>query len=107
MKIIIFFNHYFINFLLLESSESSDSEESEDSVSDVSRNGTCITSCTGLPNGDYQSCLGCHVYASCSNGVMYDGRPCPAGLVWDDNVKRCEWTSTTCGSEHGRAVSNL
>ena len=29
---------------------------------------------------------------------IYD-RPCPDGLVWDDNLKRCEWTSDTCNSE--------
>ncbi len=65
--------------------------------------GNCISSCTGLSDGDYQSCLGCHVYASCSNERLYDNRPCPAGLVWDDHLKRCEWVSTTCsdGSEDG------
>ena len=65
--------------------------------------GNCITSCTGLSDGDYQSCLGCTVYASCSNERLYDNRPCPSGLVWDDHLKRCEWVSTTCsdGSEDG------
>ena len=58
--------------------------------------GPCISSCKGMPNGDYQSCKGCHVYATCSNGDIYDNRPCPANLVWDDNKKRCEWTSDTC-----------
>ena len=58
---------------------------------------SCITSCNGRSNGDYQSCIGCDVYATCSNGYLYDERPCaPGGLVWDDNVKRCEWESATC-----------
>lgn len=59
----------------------------------------CIDSCDGMPDGDYQSCQGCYVYATCSNGILYDNRECPSGLVWDDNVKRCEWTSDTCGSD--------
>eukprot|EP01083_Nonionella_stella_P022698 62750_1 len=58
--------------------------------------GCCITNCTGESDGDYQSCIGCNVYATCSNDVIYDNRPCPAGLFWDDSSKRCEWTSTTC-----------
>ncbi len=59
----------------------------------------CITSCEGLPNGDYQSCNGCTIYATCSNEILYDGRPCaPATppLVWDDNLKRCDYDSETC-----------
>ena len=50
-----------------------------------------------MSDGDYQSCLSCDVYLTCSNGLTYDNRPCPADLVWDDNLKRCEWTSSTCG----------
>ena len=56
-----------------------------------------MSSCSGVSDGDYMSCQGCNVYATCSNGLLYDGRPCPANLVWDDNLKRCEWESTTCG----------
>jgi len=59
---------------------------------------SCIKSCVGLANGDYQSCKGCRVYATCSNGHLTDKRPCPSDLVWDDNVKRCEWKSTTCNA---------
>ncbi len=59
----------------------------------------CIHTCVGMPNGDYQSCRSCHVFASCSNNIMHDNRPCPAGLVWDDNLKQCEWTSQTCNSK--------
>ena len=43
-----------------------------------------------------QSCIECHVYATCSNGDLYDNRPCPADLAWDDNKKRCQYTSDTC-----------
>ena len=56
----------------------------------------CVASCTGVDDGDYQSCTGCDVYATCSNGAIYDNRSCPTGLLWNDNVKRCEWTSPTC-----------
>ncbi|KAI0207937.1 hypothetical protein LSAT2_007383 [Lamellibrachia satsuma] len=62
----------------------------------ASTGSNCVTSCIGLADGDYQSCVRCNVYVTCSNGDTYDNRPCPAGLVWDDNVKRCEWTSPTC-----------
>ena len=70
-------------------------------VNENRRSGNCISSCAGLSDGDYQSCQGCQVYATCSNERLYDNRLCPAGLVWDDNLKRCEWVSTTCsdGSE--------
>ena len=57
--------------------------------------GRCITSCAGLESGDYQSCHGCNVYASCWGGGLTDDRPCPASLVWDDIKKRCEYSSPT------------
>ncbi len=57
-----------------------------------------------MPDGDYQSCCGCCVYATCANGILYDNRPCPAGLVWDDNLRRCEFTSSTCGTRSGYAL---
>ncbi len=70
------------------------------SVTLCSQRPTCITDCEGLPDGDYQSCRGCHIYASCVSGILYDYRPCnPLGLQWDDNTKRCEVESTTCGTE--------
>ena len=57
----------------------------------------CIDSCEGLTAGDYQSCKGCNVYASCNDGqIHYDERPCAADLVWDDNAKMCLYESTTC-----------
>ncbi|KAK2182747.1 hypothetical protein NP493_339g03002 [Ridgeia piscesae] len=56
----------------------------------------CVRTCAGKENGDYQSCVSCHVYVTCSNGAMYDRRPCPAPTVWDDALKRCDWASSTC-----------
>ena len=68
----------------------------------------CVSSCEGRSNGDYHSCISCHVYATCSNGILYDNRPCPANLVWDDSKKRCEYTSSTCnrGRNDGSCVSD-
>ncbi len=64
----------------------------------------CVSDCTGVADGDYHSCQGCIVYASCSNGMIFDGRPCPPGLVWDDYTKMCESTSTTCSFGMGVSV---
>ncbi|XP_071111176.1 proprotein convertase subtilisin/kexin type 5-like isoform X1 [Haliotis cracherodii] len=56
----------------------------------------CVSGCAGVPYGDYQSCIGCRVFASCAYGHLYDNRTCPAHLVWDDFYKRCEHASSTC-----------
>lgn len=56
----------------------------------------CVNNCYGVQNGDYQSCYGCRVFVTCSNGLTYDRRPCPWFLLWDDYRKRCEWRSRTC-----------
>lgn len=56
----------------------------------------CVSDCRGLDNGDYASCLSCSFYATCVNGIIYDGRPCPAGLTWDDINKMCTYESPTC-----------
>ena len=60
--------------------------------------GRCVSSCEGKPDGDYQSCNGCSVYASCVGGHLIDNRPCPPGLVWDDRFykKECRYRSWTC-----------
>jgi len=50
----------------------------------------------GRRTGHYQACERCSVYHSCFDGTLYPNRPCPAGLVWDDNRKRCDWSSNTC-----------
>ena len=57
---------------------------------------SCVADCSGIASGDYQSCLGCGVYLTCSNGIAYDNRACPTGLVWDDNHKYCDYESTSC-----------
>ena len=62
---------------------------------DPSGGDSCVSDCSGVANGDYQSCKTCEGYVTCSNGYYFD-RPCPANLVWDDVTKRCEWESATC-----------
>ena len=57
----------------------------------------CVSSCFGRDDGDYQSCIGCNVYVSCSNYGAIDNRRCPEDLVFDDTEKRCMKTSATCG----------
>ena len=54
---------------------------------------TCASKCDTLKDGDYRSCLGCDVYATCSNGILYDNRPCPAGLVWSTDARACTYKS--------------
>ncbi|KAI0231433.1 hypothetical protein LSAT2_018188 [Lamellibrachia satsuma] len=56
----------------------------------------CIGNCEGLPDGNYQSCIGCNVHATCSNKKMSDRAPCSHSLVWDDGSKQCQNTSSTC-----------
>lgn len=56
----------------------------------------CVKSCKNLPDGDYQSCRACNEYLTCADGFTYDFRSCPAGLVWDDDRKYCDWVSHTC-----------
>ena len=65
-------------------------------ISEETPDVACVADCSGKSNGDYQSCLGCHVYLTCSNGVAYDNRLCPGVLVWDDNLKYCNYESATC-----------
>ena len=60
----------------------------------------CVSDCTGKDDGDYQSCTNCNTYVTCSNGITYADRPCPANLVWDDNLKRCEYESNTCAPKN-------
>lgn len=60
----------------------------------TTRPGQCITTCSGMRNGDYQSCYGCeNQYASCYFGTLFDRRPCSHAvfLVWNDHTKRCVW----------------
>ena len=55
---------------------------------------TCISECGDLLEGTYQSCVACNEFHDCREGGHII--PCPADLIWDDNNKRCEYTSVTC-----------
>ena len=59
----------------------------------------CKVACDQLDDGNYQSCVTCTAYHTCSHGHLIANRPCPPGTVWDDNLKRCEYTSSTCTGE--------
>lgn len=49
-----------------------------------------VFNCAGRPNGNYPDPNNCYGYIACSNGHAYR-MPCPAGLVWNDATKRCDW----------------
>lgn len=49
----------------------------------------CVSDCSTVMTGDYQSCYGCNVYVTCVGSVAYDMRPCPGQSEWDDDEKRC------------------
>ncbi|XP_048236939.1 peritrophin-1-like [Haliotis rufescens] len=57
--------------------------------------GNCVATCSNIADGNYQDCTDCYKYVACSGGLMYV-MDCAATLVWDDSMKRCEGTSSTC-----------
>eukprot|EP01084_Bolivina_argentea_P225130 380536_1 len=77
----------------------SPSNDATSSPSNATQSNLCVRSCVGLPTGDYQSCQGCQVYASCVYGVMWDNIPCPSTTYWDNNLKICVYSSDTCSSK--------
>ncbi|KAH3699557.1 probable chitinase 10 [Dreissena polymorpha] len=58
----------------------------------------CVSSCRGLPDGDYPSCEGCLFFTTCSNGRTYPARVCSwfGGLYWNNKYKLCDWHPSTC-----------
>ncbi|XP_046565544.1 uncharacterized protein LOC124274244 [Haliotis rubra] len=57
---------------------------------------SCVSDCTGLGSGKYQSCIRCDGYVECTHGRTFN-RPCSSGTVWDDNRKNCQSPpSPTC-----------
>merc|ERR1712227_886158 len=58
--------------------------------------GNCVKSCKGHADGNFASCKGCEVYITCAGGRGYDNRPCGNGLVWNDKIKACDFTSPYC-----------
>ena len=62
---------------------------------------TCVRTCEGIPNGNYQSCLGCDVFINCKRGYMKDSIPCPpengTKTYWNDILRVCTTEeSKTC-----------
>lgn len=55
--------------------------------------------CRGKRNGNYANPRNCHGYIACSNGYTHY-MPCPAGLKWNDNKKRCDWPRNVHCSGH-------
>ncbi|WP_018692612.1 chitin binding peritrophin-A domain-containing protein [Algicola sagamiensis] len=55
----------------------------------------CVMDCSSLPAGHYQSCESCEEFVLCAQGRLYL-QTCPPGLSWDDNLKLCHATSSTC-----------
>ncbi|XP_069115565.1 discoidin, CUB and LCCL domain-containing protein 2-like [Argopecten irradians] len=61
----------------------------------------CVPSCAGKANGDYQGCdtkkkfCEMDTFVTCSNGILYK-MPCPAGLVWNNAKKMCDWKDSRC-----------
>ncbi|KAL3884544.1 hypothetical protein ACJMK2_024678 [Sinanodonta woodiana] len=67
-------------------------------ITNTASSASCVDSCHGVTNGYYQYCSNCHQYVTCVYGIMYI-RPCPDDLVWDDEAKKCIWTSKTCDAK--------
>ncbi|XP_033759278.1 lactadherin-like [Pecten maximus] len=55
----------------------------------------CVKDCTGKAAGVYQSCDTCDGFVSCVWGLVYK-QPCPPGLKWNDLLRVCDFTSSTC-----------
>ena len=54
---------------------------------DVQRD--CVSSCEGLPKGEYQSCTGSSFFVLCeADGTLTEAR-CPEEQEWDDAAKAC------------------
>ena len=53
----------------------------------------CIKSCEMKKDGNYASCSGCEVYATCTASVLQDDIPCGMDkgkqLYWDAKKKAC------------------
>merc|ERR1719270_2941575 len=70
-----------------------------------SQDGVCVSSCKFMKDGDYQSCKRCDGFVKCANERLFEMDCAEGGLVWDDNIKRCEWESSTCSASEGNSDS--
>ena len=58
--------------------------------------GACVSSCSGITPGNYQSCVTCLGYVSCAAGEILYNMPCPTGTEWDDSTKLCVYETGVC-----------
>ncbi|WP_018690678.1 chitin binding peritrophin-A domain-containing protein [Algicola sagamiensis] len=65
------------------------------SILEVESESSCVTSCDGKADGNYQSCQNCNQYVACISGRLYQ-MVCPNGYEWDDDMKSCTTASLTC-----------
>merc|ERR1712117_561121 len=75
---------------------STNTEGSTNNKKNKNKNASCVSSCAGMPDGDYQSCSTCSGFVKCSNERLFNMDCAAGGLSWDDKKKRCEWESQTC-----------
>lgn len=66
-------------------------------------NGECVKDCHFMCSGDYQSCETCKGYVTCDHGYLTN-RSCiilRSNIIrfWDDNLKVCEFESSTCDNK--------
>ncbi|KAK2161672.1 hypothetical protein NP493_1567g00014 [Ridgeia piscesae] len=60
-----------------------------------------IIDCFNRPDGHWQHCCYCDLYASLAHGGMFFHRRCEVGgTVWDDKEHKCLGKSCTCRREH-------
>merc|ERR1711944_98999 len=87
------------------SSGNSDSGSGNSDSGSNSQEGVCVSSCKSMKDGDYQSCKRCDGFVKCANERLFEMDCAEGGLVWDDNIKRCEWESSTCSASEGNSDS--
>merc|ERR1719245_1740400 len=87
-------------------SGNSDSGSGNSDIESNSQDGVCVSSCKSVKDGDYQSCKRCDGFAKCANERLFEMDCAEGGLVWDDQIKRCEWQSSTCSSNSDSGSGN-
>merc|ERR1712038_205391 len=84
-------------------SDNSDSGSDNSDSGSNSQDGVCVSSCKSMKDGDYQSCKRCDGFVKCANELLFEMDCAEGGLVWDDQIKRCKWKSSTCSANEGNS----
>merc|ERR1712117_543647 len=84
----------------------SDSGSGNSDSGSNSQDGVCVSSCKFMKDGDYRSCKRCDGFVKCANERLFEMDCAEGGLVWDDQIKRCEWQSSTCSSNSDSGSGN-